>query len=47
MTSWLRWLVVMVAVLGLAVSADAQWLVQTPAPTPAPAKPEDKPAAKP
>ena len=42
MTSWLRWLVVVVAVLGLAVSADAQWLVQTPAP--APAKPEDKPA---
>lgn len=44
MTSWLRWLVVVVAVLGLAASADAQWLVQTPAP--APAKPEDKPAEK-
>ncbi len=44
MTSWLRWLVVVVAVLGLAASADAQWLVQTPAPTPA--KPEDKPAEK-
>ncbi len=46
MTAWLRWLVVVVAVLGPAASADAQWLVQTPAPTPAPAKPEDKPAEK-
>jgi len=45
MISWLRLFVAVVAVLGLAVSADAQWLVQTPAPTPA--KPEDKAAAKP
>ena len=45
MIARLRWLVVVVGVLGLAVSADAQWLTQTPAP--APARPEDKVADKP
>jgi hypothetical protein len=47
MSSWLRWLVVAMGVLGVAVSADAQWLTQTQTPAPAPAKPEDKPADKP
>jgi hypothetical protein len=45
MTARLRWLVVVVGVLGLAVSADAQWLTQTPAP--ALARPEDKVADHP
>jgi hypothetical protein len=45
MTAWLRRLVMAVGVLGVAVSADAQWTTQTQ--TPAPAKPEDKPADKP
>ena len=44
MTAWLRRLVMAVGVLGVAVSADAQWMTQTQ--TPAPAKPEDKPADK-